>query len=151
LAPATDDLYFKGLHDQKLKAANAIEDVEERKNRFKFVDEYFQPKEQSAADWFWWHQIFGKYFAAPQGGPAPWQYYLSMVHTASWAVIILMVSNHHNHWFAWVLCITGVFFGNGASWASGGGHSDPHALDQTAMLIRALKPLTAPDTKTEKE
>jgi hypothetical protein len=151
LAPATDDLYLKELHEQKLREANAIQDAEQRAFQLKFVEEFFLPKSMADSDWYWWYQVLGKYFASPQLWAAPWQYFLSMVHTASWAVILLMVLNHHHHWFAWIVCITGVFFGNGSSWFSGGARSDPYAVDQTAMLFRALKPLSEVDTKSEKE
>ncbi len=151
LAPATDDLYLKELHDQKLNEANAIQDAEEKAIQLKLVEEFFLPKSMAETEWAWWYLVLEKYFVAPQLWAAPWQYFLSMVHTASWAVILLMLLNHHNHWFAWVLCITGVFFGNVSSWFSGGAQSDPYAIGQTAMLFRALKPLSEPDPKGEKE
>ncbi len=151
LAPATDDLYLKELHEQKLNEANAIQDAEARAIQLNFVSEFFLPKSIAETEWGWWYQVLDKYFATPQLWAAPWQYFLSMVHTASWAVIFLMVSTHHNQWFAWLLCITGVFFGNGSSWFSGGAHSDPYAVGQTAMLFRALKPLSEPETNGEKE
>ncbi len=151
LAPATDDLYFKDLHDQKLSEANAIQDGEERAIQLKFVSEFFLPKSTAETEWGWWYQVLDKYFATPQLWAAPWQYFLSMVHTASWAVILLMILNHRSHWFAWVVCSTGVFFGNGSSWFSGGAQSDPYAIGQTAMLFRALKPLSEPVAKGDKK
>lgn len=151
LAPTTDDLYLKEFHDQQLKEANAIQDAEQRAAQLKLVKEFFEPKSTAESDWYWWYQVLGKYFAKPQSWAAPGQYFLSMVHTASWAVILLMALNHHNHWFAWVLCLIGVFFGNGSSWFSGGAWSDRYAVDQTAMLFRALKPLSVPESKDEKE
>jgi hypothetical protein len=125
LAPATDDLYFKDLHKQKLAEANAIQNAEQKVAQLKFVEDFFQPKKMADFDWYWWYQVFGKYFATPQLWAAPWQYFLSMVHTSSWAVILLMVLNHQNRWLLWALCITGIFFGNGAAWFAGGDRSDP--------------------------
>jgi hypothetical protein len=148
LAPATDDLYFKELHEQKLQEANALLDAEQRTGQVKFVQEFFLPKREANSEWYWWYQILDKYFPTPQSWTAPWQYFLSTVHTASWAVIFLMVLNHRNHWFAWVLCIVGVFFGNGSSWFF---QRDPYAIGQMAMLLKALKPLSEPNAKTEKE
>jgi hypothetical protein len=148
LSPITDDFYFKELHEQKLKEANAIPDAEERSRQVKLVQEFFVPKSEADAEWYWWYQILDKYFANSQSGPAPWQYFLSMVHTASWAVILLMVLNHRNHWLAWVLCITGIFFGNGTSWFF---QRDPYSLEQMAMLLRALKPISLGKIEVEKE
>jgi hypothetical protein len=151
LAPTTDDLYFKEWHEQQLKEANAIQDAQQRESKLQFVRDFFLPKQTADTAWYWWYQILGKYFATPESWSPPWQYYLSMVHTASWAVILLMIFNHHNHWFAWVLCMIGVFFGNGASWASGGARTDPHAVDQTAKLLRALKNPSELHTTSDKE
>ncbi len=151
LAPATDELYFKDLHEQESKKADAIQDPQERARKQKFVEDYFRPKSIADGDWFWWYQVLGKYFALSQRWAAPWQYFLSMLNTASWAVILLMVSNNRHHWFAWVLCLAGLFFGNGVSWFSGGFFSDPYATEQTAMLLRAMKARYEPDTKNEKE
>jgi hypothetical protein len=63
-----------------------------------------------------------------------------MVHTASWAVVLLMVFNHRHHWFAWVLCASGIVFGNFSAWFSGGAFADPYGVNQTAMLLRITKP-----------
>jgi|SRR6266481_2751919 len=151
LAPTTDDLYFKELHEQRLNEANAIQDAEQRAAQLKFVSDFFLPKSVAETEWAWWYQVLDKYFTMPQLWAAPWQYFLSMVHTASWAVILLMISTHHNQWFAWLLCVTGVFFGNVSSWFSGGVQNDPYAIGQTAMILRALKPHSEPVTKDGKE
>ncbi len=151
LAPTTDDLYFKDLHDQKSKEADAIQDSEARAVQKKFVEDFFLPKSAADGEWYWWFQVLGKYFTTPQSWAAPWQYFLSMVHTGSWAVILLMMLNHRHHWFAWVLCLVGVFFGNGSSWFAGGTYSDPYGVDQTAMLLRAMKPRYELDIKGEEE
>jgi hypothetical protein len=150
LAPATDDLYFKELHDQKLKEVSAIVDPEQRAIQAKFTEQFFQPKNAADTEWYWWHQILGKYFATSQVWAAPWQYFLSMLHTASWAVILMMILNHHNNWFAWILCGIGVFFGNFSSWFSDV-NKDPYAINQTAMLLRALKPLRDTETAVRKD
>jgi hypothetical protein len=62
-----------------------------------------------------------------------------MLHAASWAVILLMVVNHRHHWFAWLVCLSGIFFGNLSGWFSNGKFSDPYAVTQTAMLLREVK------------
>jgi len=151
LAPATDDLYFKDLHEQESKKADAIQDPATRANQKKFVEEFFLPKSIADGDWYGWYQVLSKYFATSPSWGAPSQYFLSMVHTASWAVIFLMVLNHRHHWLAWVLCLIGLFFGNGIAWFSGGIFSDPYGTEQTAELLRALKRSSEPDTKTQKE
>lgn len=151
LAPETDELYFKDLHQQKLKETEAIPDAGQRASQSQFVQEFFRPKIESDVAWYWWYQTFEKYFATPQSIAAPWRYFLSMLHTASWAVILLMALNHRHHWFAWVLSITGVFFGNVSSWFSGGVQSDPYAFEQMAMLLRAMKPFDELDRNREKE
>jgi hypothetical protein len=148
MAPTTDDIYFKEMHEQKFGEANAIQDADQKAARLKFVEEFFEPKSMADSDWFWWYEVLGKYFATPQTWPAPWQYFLSMVHTSSWAVIFLMVLNHHNNWLAWVFCLIGVFFGNGSSWLSG---VDPYAVNQTAMLFRALQSPSETQVKGEKD
>jgi len=43
------------------------------------------------------------------------------------------------------------FFGNGSSWFAGGTYSDPYGVDQTAMLLRAMKPRYELDIKGEEE
>lgn len=146
LAPATDDLYFKEMHEKTLSEANAIQDAEQKAFQLKFASEFFIPKAMADTEWNWWYQVLDKYFATPQFWAPPWQYFLSIVHTTSWAVIFLMVSTHHNQWFAWLLCMIGIFIGNVASlfW---GVHSDPYAIGQTAMIFRALKPLSQVATK----
>jgi hypothetical protein len=151
LAPTTDDLYFKDVHEQKLKEVEAIQDPQERTTQKKFAEDFFLPKSIADADWYWWYQVLGKYITTPQLWAAPWQYFLSMMHTGSWAVILLMVLNHRHHWLAWVVCLTGVFFGNGSSWFSSGTYGDPYGVDQTAMLLRAMKPSPELDTKGNKE
>lgn len=151
LAPATDELYFQEMHKQKLNEANAIQDSEQKAIQLKFVSEFFLPKSMADSEWAWWYQVFDKYFASPQFWGAPAQYFLSMLHTASWAVIILMVSTHHNQWFTWLLCVMGVFFGNATSWFSGGAQSDPYGISQTAMILRALKPLSEVATEPHKD
>lgn len=151
LAPSTDDLYFKNLHEQESKKADAIEDPAARANQKKFVEEFFLPKSIADGDWYSWYQVLSKYFAKPSGWAAPSQYFLSMVHAASWAVILLMALTHRHHWFAWVLCLIGLFFGNGVAWFSGGMFSDPYGTEQTAELLRALKHSNEPDMKNERE
>lgn len=151
LAPATDELYFKDLHDQKLNEANAIQDPAKKAAQLKFTEDFFGPKRQAEWDWYWWYQVLGKYFAKPDVWAAPWQYFLAMMHTSSWAVILLMVFNHRYHWLAWALCVTGLFFGNGVSWFSNETRNDPHAINQTATLFRNLKHPTDSDTKGHRE
>lgn len=148
-APSTDELYFQNLHEQELKKAEAIEDLEARANQKKFIQELFMPKIVADGDWYWWYQVLSKYFSLSQLWAPPWQYFLSMVHTASWAVILLMLLNHQHNWFAWVICVCGLFFGNGASWFSGGLFSDPYGVEQTALLLRAMKLGHEFDNKSE--
>jgi hypothetical protein len=142
LAPVTEELYFKDLHDQRLLEATNIQNEELRAHQLKFEEEFFGPKKQAEPEWYWWYQVLEKYFAPLQSSTASWQYYLSMVHTASWAVILLMISNHHNHWFAWFLCIIGLFFGNGSALFSSPNQNDPYAVTQTANLFRELHPIS---------
>jgi hypothetical protein len=149
-APATDDLYFKELHEQKLNEANAIQDAEQRGIQLKFVSEFFLPKSTAESEWGWWSQVLDKYFAKAQPWAPPWQYFISMLHTSSWSVIFLMVSTHHNEWFVWLLCLDGVFLGNVATWFWGV-QNDPYAISQTAMILRVLKPAAEPDPNVEKE
>jgi hypothetical protein len=151
LAPTTDELYLKDFHNQKLGEANALPDGPEKAAKLKSAEEFFLPKQTADLEWYWWFQILDRYFAPNQSSNASWQYYLSMVHTAAWAVILLMTFNHRYHWFAWVVCTIGVLFGNLSSWFSGGVHSDPYAINQTAMLLRVFKPLSESDMKGEKE
>jgi hypothetical protein len=55
------------------------------------------------------------------------------------------VANHRHHWFAWVACGLGVFFGNLGSWFSGGVcGADPQGILQTAKLLRSLGFPTVP-------
>ncbi len=140
LAPSTDDLYFKEMHDAEAKQAEQIQDPQQRAARQKFVQDFFLPKSIADNEWYWWYEVLGKYFTIGQWWAAPWQYFLSMLHTASWAVVLLMVLNHRHHWFAWVLCASGIVFGNFAFWFSGGTFSDPYGVNQTAMLLRTIKP-----------
>jgi hypothetical protein len=140
LAPVTDDLYFKEMYEAEKQKAQQIQDPTAKATQLKFVEEFFLPKSIAEGDWYFWYDVLGKYFTAEQWWAPPWQYFLSMVHTASWAVIYLMVVNHRHHWFAWLLSINGIFFGNFVGWFSGGTFSDPFALTQTAMLLREMKP-----------
>jgi hypothetical protein len=145
LAPATDDLYFKEMHEAEKKKAEQIPDPNARAAQAKFVEEFFLPKSVAEGDWYWWYEVLGKYFSLDQWWAPPWQYFLSMLHAASWAVVFLMLINHRYHWFAWVLCLSGIFFGNFSSWFSGGVFSDPYAVAQTAMLLRAARPTSEPN------
>jgi hypothetical protein len=140
LAPATDELYFEELHKKNLREAEAIQDPTQRASRLVFVDNFFGPKQTSDGEWFKWYLVFVAYFSLSDVLAAPWQYFLSMVHTAAWAIVLLMVSNHRHHWLAWVLCLTGILFSNGSSWFSGGVYGDPYATVQTAKLLRLVKP-----------
>jgi hypothetical protein len=140
LAPSTDELYFKEVHEAEAKQADQIPDLQQKTARQKFVQEFFLPKAIADNDWYWWYEVLSKYFTVEQWWAPPWQYFLTMVHTASWAIVLLMVFNHHHHWFAWILCVTGVFFGVITSWFSGGVFGDPYGANQTAMLLRIIKP-----------
>ena len=148
LAPTTDEPYFKEFHEQKIKEANALQDSKQREDQLKFVEEFFRPKQMVDSDWYWWNQILDKYFATPWAAPS--QYFLSIVNTSSWTIVLLMLLNHRNHWLAWLLCIIGLFFGNFSPWATGYA-KDPYAFDQTAMILRSLKPLVKGATQDEKE
>jgi hypothetical protein len=150
LAPSTDELYFKNFHEQELKKAELIQDLTARANQAKSAEEYFLPKSVAEGDWFGWYQVFSKYFATSQWS-APSQYFLSMLHTASWAVILLMVLNNHHQWLAWIFCLIGLFFGNGIAWFSGGMFNDPYGYEQTARLLRTIKQCNELEAKSEKE
>jgi hypothetical protein len=139
LVPATDELYFKELHDAEKQKAHQIQDPNARTAQEKFVEGFFLPKSIADGEWYWWYEVLGKYFVIEQWWAPPWQYFLSMLHAASWAVIFLMVVNHRHHWFAWLVCLSGIFFGNLSGWFSNGKFSDPYAVTQTAMLLREVK------------
>jgi hypothetical protein len=71
LAPTTDDLYFKELHEQKLKEAGAIQDAQQSAIQVQLAQEYFLSRSMADNDWYWWNQVLGKYFATPQLWAAP--------------------------------------------------------------------------------
>lgn len=140
LAPTTDELYFKDLHTEQLKQASQIQDPVERARQEKFVTDFFLQRSIADSDWYWWYQVLAAYFTKAEWWAPPAQYFLSMLHTASWAVIFLMVLNHRHHWFAWLLCILGLFFGNVGSWFAGGPYgSDPYGTAQTARILRVIR------------
>ncbi len=149
LAPGTDDLYFEDLHKKAAAEAEQIQDPQAREAQKQFVDGFFGPKQAAEMDWQWWYWALGKYFTKPELWAAPWQYFLSTVHCSSWAVVFLMVLNHRHHWFAWLACLNGIFFGNGVAWFSGGIYTDPYAIAQTASLLHAVRPRS--ETHTEPE
>jgi hypothetical protein len=140
LAPSTDDFYFKEMHDAEVMKAELIEDPQQKAAQRKFVQDNFLPKSIADNEWYWWYEVLGKYFAIQQWWAPPSQYFLGMLHTASWSVVLLMALNHRHHWLAWVFCALGIFFGNLSGWFSGGTFSDPYAVNQTAMLSRIVKP-----------
>lgn len=61
-----------------------------------------------------------------------------------------MVLNHHHHWFAWLACLNGIFFGNGIAWFSGI-YTDPYAIAQTASMMRAVRHPSGTDADAEPE
>jgi hypothetical protein len=147
LAPSTDDLYFKEMHEAEAKKAEQIQDPQQKAAQQKFVQDFFLPKSIADNEWYWWYEVLSKYFTVEQWWAPPWQYFLAMVNTASWAVVLLMVFIHRHHWFAWVLCTAGVFFGTIAVWFTGGVFGDPYGVNQTAMLLRIIKPHPAKVTE----
>jgi hypothetical protein len=141
LAPSTDELYFSELHTAQSKQAGEIQDPDARAKQQKFVTDYFLPLSIVDSEWYWWYQVLGAYFTKAEWWAPPAQYFLSMLHTASWAVIILMISNHRHHWFAWLLCLLGLFFGNVGNWFAGGPYGpDPYGTAQTAKILRVIQP-----------
>lgn len=139
LAPSTDELYFQNLHQGELQRVQLIEDPQQRAAQQRFVQDLFLPKSIADNEWFWWYEVLAKYFSH-EWWAAPWQYFVVMMHTASWAVILVMVLTRHHHWFAWAVAVVGIFFGNISLWFTGGALSDPFAVSQTAMLLRMIKP-----------
>ena len=140
LAPSTMDAYLQDQEKIEMEKAEQIQDPTKKEQQLKFLNDFFFPRKIADSEWFWWHQVLEKYFTVQQWWAPPWQYYANMFNTASWAIILLMVLNHRHHWFAWLFAITGIFFGTLSSWFSGGTFSDPHAVGQTAMLLRIIKP-----------
>lgn len=138
-APETDDLYFPALHSQLIDEANRQTDPEFKSRQLAFAEQFHGPKQRSDGDWQMWYWILAKYFALTRWWAAPWQYYMSLIHTVSWAVILLMVLNRRYHWLAWVFCLFGIVIGTLAGWFSGGVYADPFAVEQTAMLLRATR------------
>jgi hypothetical protein len=139
LAPATDELYFKYLDDAAKEQLAHVQDPQARAALENVVQAHFS---RSIADgeWFWWYEILGKYFTVGQWWAPPWQYFAGMLHTTSWAVVLLMVLNHRHHWFAWLLCSTAILFGTLIAWFAGGVFLDPQGVNQAAMLLRIIKP-----------
>jgi len=149
LAPSTDEPYIKDLHDKSLAEANAITDPVTREERLRFVHDFFFPKNVADNEWYWWYVILNEYFRKPEWWAPPARYFLSMVHSASWAVILLMLINHRHHWLAWSLCALGLLFGNVGSWFADGAYGpDPHGVAQTAKILRLLRP-KPDDAKTK--
>ncbi len=140
LAPSTDDLYFQEQHEAEAKKADQIQNPLEKAAQQKRVFDFYYPQNVADNDWYWWYESLSKYFTAEQWWAPPAQYFVAMVHTTSWAVVLLMILNHRHHWFAWLLCASGIFFGNVAGWFGGGVFSDPYGVNQTAMLLRIIKP-----------
>jgi len=149
LAPETDDLYFPALHSQLIDEANKQTDLALKAQQLAFAEQFHGPKQRSDGEWQWWYWILAKYFTLSRWWAAPWQYYMSLIQTVSWAVILLMVLNHRHHWLAWVFSLLGILIGTLAGWFSGGTYADPYAVELTAMLLRATKPAVKSDSGGE--
>src|SRR5260370_41319091 len=62
LAPTTDDLYFKDVHDAEAKKAEQIQDPQQKAAQQKFVQDFFLPKSIADNEWYWWYEVLPENF-----------------------------------------------------------------------------------------
>jgi len=54
-------------------------------------------------------------------------------------VLAVTVKKRWRTWATRLFSVSGIFFGNLASWFSGGALSDPHGIAQTAVILHEIK------------